>query len=132
MANGIYNNLYLYPIKLITQSPVVGSLRTMLNGGGFNETPAQTASAAATTLYMSYYDLATPGFTTDWIHLFNPGPAPASGTVSAGGTSPFSQPFSLSPGVDQFINFSGKSAYPLLITPPPPLLPSHPFLHPSP
>ncbi|TMG15887.1 MAG: hypothetical protein E6H99_15290, partial [Chloroflexi bacterium] len=51
----------------------------------FNEVWAQSASQAASTSYINWFDKASSGMLNDNIHVLNPGAAPASVTVSLPG-----------------------------------------------
>ncbi|HEV2476403.1 MAG TPA: choice-of-anchor Q domain-containing protein, partial [Candidatus Dormibacteraeota bacterium] len=69
----------------------------------FNEVPAEGADQAATTLYINWYDKASPGMSNDNIHLLNPGGTAANVTVSLPGHG--SQMAVVSPGGESFVSF---------------------------
>jgi RHS repeat-associated protein len=102
----------LYPLKLITQSPVIASIRQTRTAGGFNEVPAQSEAAARTTLYFSYYD-STGTFANDNIHIVNPGAQPVSGTLTLGTGSPTA--FSINPNGERAFTFSATATGPVVI-----------------
>src|SRR5437588_1281 len=83
------------PLRLHASAPVLASARTIYMGS-FWESPAPAQSDAATDLWSNWYDQATPTMAANNVHVVNPGPSVASGTVSAGGGA--SQTFSLGAG----------------------------------
>lgn len=75
------------PVVISSATPVLASQR-VLYYQTFNEVPAQPASAASNRLYLSWYDLQTPGFSADNIHVVNPGPDTTAVTVMIPGCAP--------------------------------------------
>jgi RHS repeat-associated protein len=112
----------LDPIRLVMQSPVIASLRTQTSAGGFNEVPAQQGTAAAPTLFLSYYDSTVSG-TSDYIHLINPGTQPVTGFISMSCVSP-NWAFSIAPGGEQAIGWTSKACGPITIQASGPILAS--------
>jgi hypothetical protein len=70
----------------------------------FNETSARPATAAATTQYFPWYDLASPGTRADSIHVTNVSGTTAVGTIALGTAS---IPFSVPNGRDAYFAFPG-------------------------
>lgn len=77
------------PVHLTASGPVLASQRVQYYGS-FNESPALADGRAAPDLYLSWYDLASPGMGSDKIHLVNPGSAVAHVRVSGPGAAQLS------------------------------------------
>lgn len=90
------------PVQVASTSPVLASQRVAYYQS-FNEVPGSPAARAATTLYFNWYDRQSAGMNVDNIHLVNPGPGSASGSVSLPGAA--SQAFSLAAGQEQYVSF---------------------------
>src|SRR5256886_16612809 len=69
----------------------------------FNEVWSQSATQAATTSFVNWYDNASAGMFNDNIHVLNPGGTAASVTVSLPGAS--SQMLTVAPGGQAYANF---------------------------
>lgn len=69
------------PVHLTASGPVLPSQRVQYFSS-FDETPAVTETRAASDLFLSWYDLASPGMRVDNIHLVNPGTAVAHVTIT--------------------------------------------------
>ena len=69
----------------------------------FNEVRARSASDAAQTSYLSWFDKASPGMVGDNIHIVNPGSVAATGTVSLPGASPLN--FTVGPMGESYVTF---------------------------
>jgi spore germination protein YaaH len=82
--------------------PVIASLRAWYYQS-LNETPARTLGDAATTLYLPWYDLESPGVRADTIHVTNPGTTAATGTVALSGAAMLS--FNVAGGADTYVTF---------------------------
>jgi hypothetical protein len=81
----------------------------------FNEVWAMTPAQAATTSYINWFDRATPGMTTDNIHIVNPGTAAANVTVTLPGASPLS--LTVGAGAEGYTSFpAGSIGGPVTIT----------------
>lgn len=100
-------------VSLYAGNPVIASQR-VLYYRTFNEVPAQMASAASTSLYLSWYDLHNPGFETDNVHVINPGPSPASVTVSIPGCAPQTDS-TLAAGSETYFNCPGAIGGPVAV-----------------
>ncbi len=74
------------PVVIGSSVPVLASQRVEFNRS-FNEVPAQPAGAAATDLYLAWFDrVSSPSFKADNIHVVNPSPSPATVTVTIPGS----------------------------------------------
>jgi len=74
------------PVVVNSDVAVLASQRVQYNAS-FNEVWAETASQAATTSFIQWYDKASAGFLNDNIHLLNPGALSATVTVSVPGAT---------------------------------------------
>src|SRR5256885_4367235 len=77
---------------------------TVLVGASLRSRPVQAdtlPSQAGTTLYATWLDAASPSFSSVAVHLVNPGPGPATGTVSLAGG--WSASFSLAPAAATYV-----------------------------
>jgi Ni,Fe-hydrogenase III small subunit len=77
------------PVTVVsTGTPILASQRVQYYQS-FNEVTGQPATAAATTLYFSWYDhVSDPGFLNDNVHIVNPSAGTANVTVSIPGCGP--------------------------------------------
>src|SRR5207302_180439 len=60
------------PVTVSSTQPVLASQRVQFNQS-FNEVWAESATQAATTSHLNWYDKASPGMVNDNIHVLNPG-----------------------------------------------------------
>lgn len=74
------------PLHLKSDHPVLAAQRVETHTS-FNELPAMPTSAGADTLVSGWYDLASPGFTADNVHIVNPGANPAHVSIYLSGTN---------------------------------------------
>jgi PQQ-like domain len=97
-----------------TTAPVIASLRAWYYQS-FNETPALSMADAATTLYLPWYDLQSPGVRADTIHITNPNAGTATGTIALPNVTPIN--ISVGAGKDVYYTFpSGTIGGPVTIT----------------
>src|SRR5690348_6147380 len=92
------------PVTISSAQPVLATMRAWYYGS-LSESPAQPAANAATTLYLAWYDLASPGIRADTIHITDVGASAASGTVSLPGAK--SLAFNVGSGQDTYVAFPG-------------------------
>jgi DsbC/DsbD-like thiol-disulfide interchange protein len=109
------------PVKVTSTQPVLASQRVQYNQT-FNEVWAASATLAATTSFLTWYDKASPGMFNDNVHLLNPGTASASVTVSLPGTIP--QTVSVAAGAETYVNFPGAIGGPITVSSAQPVLSS--------
>jgi hypothetical protein len=110
------------PVQILTDKPVIATLRAWYYQS-FNETPARRLSAAATTQYYPWYDLASAGTRADTIHITNESGQTATGTITLvpdlalGSTAPAPITVNVAPGLDAFYTFgAGAIGGPVKIT----------------
>jgi hypothetical protein len=97
-----------------TTVPVIASLRAWYYQS-FNETPARSMANAATTLYLPWYDLSSPGVRADTIHITNVSPGTATGTIALQGATTIN--FAVASGQDSYFTFpQGTLGGPVTIT----------------
>jgi len=102
------------PVAVTSSAPVLASQRVTFNQS-FNEVAATPAAKASTSLFFNWYDSASAGMSVDNVHLVNPGPAAAAGTVSLPGAAPLA--FSLAPGQETYVAFpAGTIGGPVAVT----------------
>src|SRR2546430_360490 len=90
-------------VTITSDQPVLASQRVQFQQT-FNEVWAQSATQAATTSYVNWYDKASAGMFNDNIHVLNPGGTAASVTVSLPGAS--SQMLSVvAGGAEAYVSF---------------------------
>jgi hypothetical protein len=105
-----------------TTVPVIASLRAWYYQS-FNETPGRSAADAATTLYLPWYDLSSPGVRADVIHITDVSGSTATGTIALPGVAPLA--FSVLTGQDLYFAFpQGTIGGPVTITASVPVLAS--------
>jgi uncharacterized protein YvpB len=73
----------------------------------FNEMLALDPRRAAKTLYFPWFDQASPGVLVDNVHVVNPGPDAAAGTLSGPGLA--AQAFSLAVGEQRYFSWSAAT-----------------------
>jgi hypothetical protein len=94
--------------------PVIASLRAWYYQS-FNETPARSMADAATTLYLPWYDLASPGARADTIHITNVSGSAATGTIALPNVTPIN--INVAAGQDVYYTFpQGTIGGPVTIT----------------
>ena len=109
------------PVTISSSQPVLASLRAWYYQS-FNETAARSATAAATTQYFAWYDLASPGMRADTIHITNVSGSTATGTIALGAST---IPFSVPNGQDLYFTFAlGSIGGPVTISSDHPVLAS--------
>ncbi|MFI5282789.1 MAG: PKD domain-containing protein, partial [Candidatus Dormibacterales bacterium] len=89
------------PVTVSSSQPVLASQRVQYYST-FNEVWAESASQAATTSYVNWYDKASPGILNDNIHFLNPGATMATVTVSLGAAS---QVVPVGAGAEAYVSF---------------------------
>jgi Fibronectin type III domain/Cysteine-rich secretory protein family len=87
-----------------TTVPVIAALRAWYYQS-FNETAARSLANAATTLYLPWYDLSSPGMRADTIHITNVSALTATGTIALPGAATLN--FSVATGQDSYFSFPG-------------------------
>ena len=101
-------------IQVRAGPPVIASQRIAYLDS-FSETPALDGAAASGQLWFNWYDRADPAVKVDDIHVLNPGPGPAAGSVSAPGLQPM--PFNVPPGAAAHLSWpAGAIAGPVTVT----------------
>jgi hypothetical protein len=90
------------PVTVSSTQPVLASQRVQYYQS-FNEVWASSAAQAVTTSYFNWFDKASPGMFNDNIHLFNPGAASTSVTVSLPGAG--TQTAIVTPGAEAYVSF---------------------------
>lgn len=101
------------PIVITASAAIIASQRVQYFGS-FNEVAGKTVQDAATTQYMPWYDLASPGMLNDNVHLLNPSGGAVSGTVTLVGQT--SVPFSVAAGGETYVNLGRRIGGPVVIT----------------
>ena len=102
------------PLHFTSDRPVIASQRVE-TATSFNELPAMTSADGGTALWSSWYDLASPGFSADNVHIVNVSGAAASVNVLMQGTNVGT--FSLASGAQRFLTFPvGTIGGPLELT----------------
>jgi prepilin-type processing-associated H-X9-DG protein len=107
------------PVVVAASAPVLTSQRVQYYGS-LRESFGQTAAAAATSLFFNWYDLYSPGMTSDNIHVVNPGTTTAAGAVTVAGRQ---QSFSIPGGQEAIVSFPrGTIGGPVTVTSSQPVL----------
>jgi hypothetical protein len=102
------------PVIVTSDQPILASQRVQYFQS-FNEVWAESATQAAKTLYLPWFDRATPGMVGDNIHVLNPGSTSTNVTVNLPGAIP--AVFSLGAGAEQHVTFgAGHIGGPVVIT----------------
>ena len=110
------------PVTVSSNQAILASQRVEYNQS-FNEVAAQSQSQASTTIYINWYDKASPGMFNDNIHVLNPGSSTANVTVSLPGAIP--QQLTVAPGAESFASFpKGTIGGPVTVTSDQPVLAS--------
>ncbi len=86
-------------VEVESGAPVVATQRVQF-ANSFNEIPAVPAGQASTSLYMPWYDLASPGMQSDNIHVLNPSSSQSANLTITGPGAPIT--LSLPPGAEQW------------------------------
>ena len=103
------------PLQVTASLPVIVSQRVTY-GYSFNEYPVQAQSAAGRSFWFPWFDLGTPGFVIDNIHVVNPGSQPAIVTFQLGSNT-FSYHFTVAGGTADYYHFpSGFMTGPIHVT----------------
>jgi hypothetical protein len=92
------------PVTITSTQPVLATLRAWYYQT-FNETPARPASAAATSLYFPWYDLASAGMRAETVHITNESGSAAMGTIALPNVTPLN--FTVPNGQDLYYAFPG-------------------------
>jgi len=90
------------PVTVSSTQPVLASQRVQYYSS-FNEVWAGTAAQALATSHFNWFDKASPGMFNDNIHLFNPGSAGASVSVSLPGAG--TQMATVAAGAEAYVSF---------------------------
>jgi hypothetical protein len=110
------------PVKVTSTQPVLASQRVQYYST-FNEVLAASATQAATTSHVTWFDKASPGMVNDNIHLLNPGTTSASVTVSLPGAP--SRTVTVPAGGETYVAFpAGTIGGPVTVTSSQPVLAS--------
>jgi spore germination protein YaaH len=110
------------PVTVSSTQPVLSSQRVQYYQS-FNEVWASSATQAAATSYLNWFDKASPGMYNDNIHLLNPGTTSATVTVSLPGAT--SQVTTVAPGAESNVTFpAGKIGGPVTVSSTQPVLAS--------
>lgn len=89
--------------------------------GSLAESPALSSTAAATSLWLPWYDLQSDGMTADMVHVLDPGASPATVTVTLGSAT---RTLTLPAGGEGYTSLAGSMGGPLAITSTVPVLAS--------
>jgi hypothetical protein len=87
----------------VNTGPAVMATQRVWFNQSLSETWARPASAAATTQYFMWYDLASPGMRAEAIHITNVSGSLATGTISLPGATPIN--FTVADGHDGYYAF---------------------------
>jgi len=90
------------PVHVHANAPVLSWQRVQYYQT-FNEVAGHPTADASTTLYFNWYDHASPGMLNDNLHLTNPSAAVVSGSITVGGASGGTMPFSLQPFAGAYV-----------------------------
>jgi outer membrane protein assembly factor BamB len=102
------------PVTVTSTQPVLAAQRVQFYQT-FNEVWAESASQAATTSHLNWFDKASPGMYNDNIHLLNPGGTSATVTVSLPGAT--NQVVTVGAGAEAFVTFpAGKIGGPVIVS----------------
>ena len=102
------------PVVVNADQQVIASQRVQFQQT-FNEVWAKSASQAATTSYINWYDKASPGMLNDNIHVLNPGTTAATVTVSLPGAA--TQTLTVQAGGEAYATFpQGTMGGPVTVT----------------
>jgi hypothetical protein len=101
------------PVVLQTSARVESTQRVQYFQS-FNEVPALPSTAAATSLYFSWFDrVSSPGFMNDNIHVVNPGAGSTTVTANMPGCGPMSA--SIGPGAAGYFNCASGFGGPVTV-----------------
>ena len=107
----------------VNSGPAVKASQRIQYNQSFNEVWAASATQAATTSYLNWYDKASAGMLNDNIHILNPGATSATVTVSLPGAPP--QMASVGAGAETYVSFpQGTIGGPLTVSSSQPVLAS--------
>jgi spore germination protein YaaH len=108
-------------VVTVTSGPAVRASQRVQYYQSFNEVWAMSASQAATTSYINWFDKVSPGMVGDNIHVLNPGATSANVSVNLPGATPIT--FSLAAGLETYVTFpTGHIGGPVTITASQPVL----------
>jgi len=85
----------------VDSGPAVLAAQRVQYNQSFNEVAARATGDTA--LYLPWYDHASPGMLNDNLHLTNPSAAVVSGSITVGGASGGTMPFSLQPFAGAYV-----------------------------
>lgn len=112
-AGGTYivnlGNVIGGPLKVHSALPLIASQRVQYYSS-FNEVGGTPATAASPSIWMPWYDSASPGMVTDNVHVVNPGTSPVSISVD---TPAGTQTFVLAPGAEGYASWPGTMGGPV-------------------
>ncbi|HEX4212102.1 MAG TPA: glycosyl hydrolase family 18 protein [Candidatus Dormibacteraeota bacterium] len=112
------------PVTVSSDQPVLTSQRVQYDQS-FNEVEGQSASAAQTTIYLSWFDrVSSPGFKNDNVHVVDPGTSAANVTVSIPGNPGCTLTGTIQPGSEQYFTCANGYGGPVKITSDQPVLAS--------
>ena len=107
----------------VNSGPAALASQRVQYNSSFNEVWAASATQAATTSYINWFDKASAGMLNDNIHLLNPGATSASVTVSLPGVTP--QTVSVAAGAETYVTFpAGTIGGPVTVSSTQPVLAS--------
>ena len=110
------------PVIISSSVPVLASARVQYYQT-FNEVGARSAAQATTASYFHWFDRASPGMTSDNIHLVNPGTASATVKVSLPGSTAIG--VTVAAGAETYVTFTGgRIGGPVTVTSSQPILTS--------
>lgn len=93
------------PVKITSTQPILGAQRVLFYQT-FNEEPAQSPKKAQKTSALNWFDNATPGMTTDNIHIVNPNDSTATVTVTLGSVT---KTVTVAAGAQTYTTFAANS-----------------------
>lgn len=91
------------PLHIQSTQPVISCQRVVYQSS-FSQIQAMDSGQAASTLYFDWYDQASPGMSSDAIHLLDPGSQASSVTLSGPGLA--AKSVTIQPGAETYVSWS--------------------------
>lgn len=107
-------------VQVSSGAGILATQRTAYSGS-LAESPALLSTAAASSLWLPWYDLQSDGMTTDMVHVLDPGTAPATVTLALAGAT---RTLTVPAGGEGYASLPGVMGGPLAITSTAPVLAS--------
>jgi len=99
-------------VQVTSGAGILATQRTAY-AGSLAESPALPSTAAASLLWLPWYDLQSDGMTTDMVHVLDPGTAPATVTLTVAGAA---RTLTVPAGGEGYASLPGVMGGPLAIT----------------